>query len=252
MNIVQVLDWFLSLNKTDRPVTVDVNGNAYAVKTDGTLGDVVRPVIPLAPVATPTLELSSLTGLITAFTVGVDGFSGKFAVHVESFDKVSLVSLEADQWGRRHVWARATSREVCPFKFGEYMEPELFLIQAQAAFFPLEGNYTNMLKLCSNLKAGSTVELADDGFSQKVVVNSGGVTHGEVELPPRMGLRAYRTFREITPVESDFLLRFKAKKEALPEVALIPVDANRWKTDTCEQIFGYLKDRLPDGTTIIA
>jgi hypothetical protein len=192
--------------------------------------------------------------LVAAFEANVDGFTGigKSAVQVESFDSVALVSLQADQWGRRHVWARAKSTEVNPFKFAEYLEPELFLITAQASFMPIDGHYSNMLRLCSSLKAGSSVDVADDGYSQKVVIQEGGVQHGEVELPPRVQLRPYRTFREVDPVESDFLLRFRAQKDALPTVALIPVDAGRWKTDTAWAVAGWLKTHLPKGAIVIA
>lgn len=254
MDLVSVLEWFKGLNKPLTPVTVEVNGQHFAVKPDGTLGEPVRPVIPIAPVATPVLTLSTLTGLVSTFVANVDKFSdkGASAVQVESFDSVALVSLEADEWGRRHVWARAKSAEINPFKFNEYLDAEVFLISAQAGFMPIDGHYTNMLKLCSSLKAGSSVQVADDGYSQKVVIQEGGVQHGEVELPPRVSLRPYRTFREVDPIESDFLLRFKAQKDALPVVALIPVDAGRWKTDTAMMVRDWLVKNLPDGTKVIA
>ncbi len=255
MEFVRVLDWFKSLNRPERPVTVSVGKDTFAVNQDGTLGAAVHPVLPVAPVATPVLNLSTLTGLVGAFVADVDGFNhekGAFAVQVESFDSVAIVSLAADEWGRRHVWARAESTEVNPFRFGEFMDPEMFMITAQAGFMPIEGHYTNMLKLCSSLKAGSSVQVADDGFSQKVVIQEGGVRHGEVTLPPRVSLRPYRTFREVDPVESDFLLRFKAQQEALPVVALLPVDAGRWKVDTAWAVSAWLKAMLPAGTTILA
>ena len=254
LDVVGVLEWFKSLNGAPRPVTVDVRGETFAVKADGTLGDLVPPVLPIAPVATPVLQLSTLSGLVAAFTADLDGFSklGASAVQVESFDSVALVSLQADEWGRRHVWARAKSTEINPFRFAEYMDPETFLITVQAGFMPIDGDFTTMLKLCSSLKAGNSVQVADDGYSQKVVIKEGDVRHGEVSLPPRITLRPYRTFREVDPIESDFLLRFKAQKDALPQVALIPVDAGRWKPDTAWQVQGWLKRNLPDGTTIIA
>ncbi len=254
MDFVGVLDWFKSLNKPDRPVTVAVHGEPFAVKQDGTLGDRVPPILPIAPVATPMLSLTTLSGLVAAFSANVDGFTdlGPSAVQVESFDSVALVSLKSDEWGRRHVWARAKSTEVNLFRFGEYLDPETFLITAQAGFMPIDGHYTNMLKLCSSLTAGNSVQVADDGYSQKVTISEGGVTRGEVELSPRVSLRPYRTFREVDPVESDFLLRFRAQKDALPHVALIPVDAGRWKTDTALMVRTWLKNNLPEGTTIIA
>lgn len=255
MDFVGVLDWFKTLNRPARPVTVEIKGEHFAVNQDGTIGDPVRPVLPIAPVATPILALSTLTGFVDAFKANVDKFTGlgESAVQVEAFDSVALVSLEADKWGRRHVWARAKSAEINPFAFDTFMDPEKFLITAQAGFMPIDGShYTTMLRLCSSLKAGSTVSVADDGYSQKVVITDGAVEHGEVELPPRVQLRPYRTFREIDPVESDFLLRFKGVKDALPQVCLIPVDGGRWKTDTAMQVRAWLIKALPADTKVIA
>ena len=251
---VEVLDWFKSLNKPALVPTVQVRDDFFAVKQDGTLGDPIHPVLPLAPVATPVLQLATLTGLVAAFVADVDGLTlgGKAAVQVVGYDEVAIVSLAADQWGRRHVWARAKCAEVNPFPFEQLIDQELFLIKAQASFLPVDGHYTAMLALCSSLSANSTVTLADDGFSQTVVVTEGGVTRGSVNVPPRLDLRAYRSFREIDPVESGFLLRFKAGKGEVPKLALYPVDANRWKTDTAAAVGAWLAKSLPAGTTIIA
>ena len=256
MDFVEILDWFKKLNTPPRPVTVEVDGSSFAVKADGTLGDAVYKPLPVAPVATPKLELKTLSGLVAAYEANVDDFkAGKkeeYAVQVDSFEQVSLVSLRADEWGRRQVWARAVSAEKNPFPFEEYLDAEKFLILAQASFLPIEGHYTTMLKLCNSLTAETGVHVADDGFSQKITAHAGGVKHGEVTLPPRIRLRPYRTFREVDPVESDFLLRFKAKQGALPTVALIPVDAGRWKTDTAMQVAHWLKGHLPKEATVIA
>jgi hypothetical protein len=104
---------------------------------------------------------------------------------------------------------------------------------------------TNLLRLCSNLTAGSSVQTADDGFSQKVVIQEGGVTRGGVELPPRIALAPYRTFREITPVESDFLIRMQGKKDALPQIALFGVDGGGWKLDTVLAVKTWLLEKIP-------
>ena len=68
----------------------------------------------------------------------------------------------------------------------------------------------------------------------------------------RMVLQPYRTFREIKPVASDFLLRMKAVKDGLPQIALIAVDGGRWTTDTTWAVRDWLAANLPAGTTIIA
>lgn len=253
MEVVNVLDWFKSLNAKERPVTVEIKGVDFAVKQDGTLGDPVRPVIPIAPVATPVLSLATLTGLVAAFGAKVDGFDalGASAVQVESYESVALVSLKADEWGRRQVWARAKSTEANGFPFENYQDSEPFMIKLQGGFVP-DDNTENLLKLCSNLTAGSTIKVADDGFSQTIEIKEGGVQTGAVTIPPRMSLQPYRTFREVAPIASDFLLRMKAVKDGLPQIALIAVDGGRWKTDTVWAVRDWLVANLPEGTTIIA
>lgn len=250
---VEVLDWFKQLNKADRPVSVEIRGDHFKVNSDGTLGTVIYRARPEATVQTPVLALSTLTGLVSAYKANVDGFGSQdHAVKVDSYDQVSIVSLDADEWGRRQVWATAKSAEVNPFPFDKYIDQEMFLILAQVGFMQVDGNYTNMLKMCTVLTAGSSVQVADDGYSQKVVIEGGGIKREAIDLPPRIGLRPYRTFREIDPIESDFLLRFKTSKEAMPTISLIPIDGGSWKQDTALAVGHWLAKHLPEGAPIIA
>lgn len=258
--IAEALEFLKNL-KDDRPIVEVVGDATFAVKADRTLGDVVRPP---APIAKPTLILATLTGLVDAFNANVDGFSNyvantdpkiatapvPVAVHVEGYDSVALVSLAADEFGRRHVWLRAKSAETNPFQFGVYYSnPEDFLIAIQASFVPTD-NLNTLLRVCSNLTAGSSVSVADDGFSQKVTLQDGGVTRQGVEIPPRVSLAPYRTFREVSPIESDFLIRMRGKKDALPEIALFPVDCGRWKHDTALAVKAWMQAALPAAVVI--
>jgi hypothetical protein len=239
--IAEVLEFITGL-KDSRPITETVGEATYAVKSDRTLGEVIRPP---APIAKPTLALATLNGFVDAIAAKVDEFpADAVAIHVESYSSVALVSLKADEFGRRHVWLRAKHEEVNPFRFERYYEsPEDLLIALQGSFLPSD-NLTNLLRLCSNLTAGSSVQTADDGFSQKVVIQEGGVTRGGVELPPRIALAPYRTFREITPVESDFLIRMQGKKDALPQIALFGVDGGGWKLDTVLAVKTWMLERI--------
>jgi hypothetical protein len=245
--IAEVLEFVTGL-KDRRPITETVGDATYAVKSDRTLGEVIRPP---APIAKPTLALATLNGFVDAVKANVDEFAADgVVIHVESFSSVALISLKADDFGRRHVWLRAKHEEVNPFRFESFYDsPDDLLIALQGSFIPSD-NLTNLLRLCSNLTAGSSVQTADDGFSQKVVVQEGGVTRGGVELPPRIALAPYRTFREIDPVESDFLIRMRGKKDALPQIALYGVDGGGWKLDTVLAVKFWLQASLPDVTVI--
>jgi hypothetical protein len=237
---------FLASLKDNRPIIQVVGDNSYAVKADRTLGDVIRDP---APTAKPTLALSTLTGFVDAFTAKVDEFPAEVAVQIESYDSVALVSLRADEFGRRHTWLRAKSAEINPFKFQTYYDPEEFVIALQVSFAPSE-NLTTLLKVCSNLTAGCSVQVSDDGFTQTVVMTEGGVTRTGVAIPPRMALAPYRTFREIEPIESDFLLRMQGKRDALPQIALFAVDGGGWKHDTALAVKAWMQEQLPQATVI--
>lgn len=246
--IKEALEFIAGL-KDSRPITETVGEATYAVRSDRTLGEVIRPT---APIAKPTLALATLNGFVDAVKAKVDEFPADgVAVHVENFSSVALISLKADEFGRRHDWMRARHEGGNPFKFEQYYEsPDDLLIALQGSFIPSD-NLTNLLRLCSNLTAGSSVQTADDGFSQKVVVQEGGVTRKGVDLPPRIALAPYRTFREIAPVESDFLIRMRGKKDALPQIALYGVDGGGWKLDTVLGVKSWLQEKLP-GMTVIA
>ncbi len=232
----------------DKPVTTVVDGRTYAIKENRTLGEYVRPP---APIDKPTLELQTLTGFIDAVKAKIDSFDEKCAVLVDDFENVALVSLEADEFGRRHEWLRATNQENAPFNFDTFMVPETFIIALQSGFLPTD-NTVQLQRLASSLSNESVISVQDDGLSQKIETKQGGVTRGQVELPPRIPLMAYRTFREVDPTTSEFMVRLKGQNGQLPHIALMQIDAGRWKYDTMLMVRNYLAERLPKDTVILA
>ena len=82
-------------------------------------------------------------------------------------------------------------------------------------------------------------------MSQVVTVKEGTVTRSSVELPPEIPLIPWRTFRDVDPVESKFMLRLKGVKDSVPLVALFEIDA-KWELDTLQSICDALKRLAPD------
>jgi hypothetical protein len=109
-----------------------------------------------------------------------------------------------------------------------------------------------LIKIASNLKAGNTVHMEDDGFSQTVTLKAGEVSTAEVKIPPRITLIPLRTFPEAPPAESQFLIRFKQTPDQTPGIALFNVDGTKWQGDTMRAIKIYLEKNLPKGTPILA
>ena len=109
-----------------------------------------------------------------------------------------------------------------------------------------------LIRVASNLKAGNTVSVQDDGFSQTVTLKAGEVSTAEVKVKPRIKLIPIRTFAEAAPVQSEFLIRFKQTPDQTPSIALFNVDGTKWQGETMQSIKNYLAKNLPEGTPILA
>jgi hypothetical protein len=235
---------------TPQPLVEEVDGRKYAVSNDEYGAEVGRLIIPPSK---PTLQLISLTGFRDAFVAGIDDFGGegKTAVQVIDHDTVALVSLEADENGQRHEWLRSTNRESNPFPFDAYQVPEAFLLSLQMGFLPTE-EIIQLQRFASSLSNESSVATQDDGYTQTVTAKQGSVSRGDIALPKRIKLMPYRTFREIDPVESEFIVRLKGTPGQLPTIALLGVDAGRWKHDTALLVKYWMVANLPKDTVVIA
>jgi hypothetical protein len=245
--LLNVLQYLLGRLKDVRPVTHDVKGQAYAVRENGTLGDAVRDLAP--QFIKPTLTLNTLSGLVAAYKAGLDDLPARdVAFSILSPVAVALESIKADDFGHRHIFGAAQHKEDSGFQFNRFYPPEEFLIAFRAGFLFNE-MATKVQQLCSSLTAESSVEVADDGMSQMVTVKQGAVTRSAVQLPPEIPLIPWRTFREVNPVESKFLLRMKAVKDSLPHIALFEIDG-KWKLDTVQSIHDYITENLPEATVI--
>jgi hypothetical protein len=231
-----------------QPVTQEVEGRQYRVSPDSN-GLKLEGLI--TPPERPMLALCTLTGFVDAFAAKIDEFPAEVAVHVVDHLTVQLVSLRADEYGRRHRWLSAVCAEKNSFPFDQYVTPETFLLSLQSGFLPTD-DVIQLQRLASSLTTENSVGTADDGLSQVITVKQGTVKRDTVTLPPRIPLFAYRTFREIDPVSSEFLVRLKGDPGKLPAIALLQIDANKWKWDTMRVMAQWLKKELPDGTVVIA
>lgn len=245
----QVLEYLFGRLKAERPVIENVAGQPYAVRADGTLGE---PVRGLAPQWTkPALLVATLHGLADIYRERLDGLDpAKVAFHIENYRTVRIVSLESDDFGERHLWAKASHAGDTKFVFGNYYKPEDFLIAFRSSFLFNE-DAVKVQQLCSSVGSGDAVLVTDDGMSQEVQVKSGTVTRSSIALPQDgIPLIPWRTFRDAHPVESRFLLRMKGVKDSLPLIALFEIDA-KWELDTVASIRNWI-DKNVEGAKIIA
>jgi hypothetical protein len=182
--------------------------------------------------------------LADLFVQKVDEFPAEVAFHIVDPLKVELVSLRADEYGQRHVYARATHQLECPFDFGAYLPAEQFLIDFRTSFL-LTDDAVKVQRVVSSLESGQSISVADDGLSQALEIKVGTVTKTPVELPAEgIPLIPWRTFRDASPVESKFLLRLKSVKDSAPQAALFDID-QKWRLDTVNSIAHWLEKEVP-------
>jgi len=246
--VKEALQYIFGRLKDKHPVTHKVEGVEYSVNADGTLGN---PIRELAPLAKPTLEVSSLSGLALALKGGLDSVkTDEVFIHVSDPWTVRVVSLAGDEFGRRRAWAVAKYVNDSAFLFDNYYKPEDFIIKFRASFL-YNDEAVNVHRVCSTVGSGEAVLVADDGISQEVTIKSGTVTRSSIHLPADgIPLVPWRTFRDATPVTSKFLLRMKGVKDSLPTIALFEIDA-QWKRETVNSVAKWLTTELP-GFTVIA
>ncbi|MBS1803546.1 MAG: hypothetical protein JST28_09265 [Acidobacteria bacterium] len=249
MTIGDFLQYLMGRLKDERPVTTKVGDQDYAVKADGTLGEPIRQLKP--QFEKPTFNVATLAGLKGLVDAKLDEFPQEVGLHIATYRQVDLVSLRADEFGRRHVYATALHKVETPFVFDKYYaSPEDFLIPFRASFY-FDDNAAKVQQLCSAIGSGEAVAVNDDGLSQEVVVKSGTVTKQSIPLPADgVPLIPWRTFREVAPVQSRFLLRMKGVKDGLPQIALFEIDA-KWGLDTRNAIAAWLTENIP-GVPVIS
>ena len=245
--LTELQQYLLGLLKPKHPITHEVHHQPYKVCADGTLGAAVLEVPPICP---PLFSVETLTGFVDAFRADIDADPfQRLAIHVSTHLTVSLVALDGDKFGRRREWLRATCQEAQPFVFGEYHAPEKFLIALHQGFLPTEA-VVSLQRLASSLTTENSVSTSDDGISQKVTVSGGSVSRSIVTLPTRIPLAPYRSFRELTPCITPFMIRMKGEPGKLPSIALIELDAGKWRLDTVQSIVQWLRVELPDAVIL--
>lgn len=245
--IAEALKFLATIQTPKDPLTVELHGQPFAVQANGTVGDAIKPVDLSWP--KPVLNVSTLSGLVQAYKAKAGKLGERVALHVVNHLRVDLIDLDQDEYGKRRLYATASHAPDTSFKFGEFMDPEKFLLSFRAGFF-YNDEAVKIQQLCSTVASGSAVAVADDGISQEVTTKSGTLTKANVTLPAEgVPLIPWRTFRDASPVVSRFLLRMRGVKDGLPQVALFEIDA-KWQLDTVGSIRSYLAGELADATII--
>lgn len=106
-----------------------------------------------------------------------------------------------------------------------------------------------LLDVCGSLTDGTSVESTDDGVSQRVTVKAGVLTAAKETIKNPFTLQPYRSFHEITQVESPFLLRI-GKPAGSVQLALHECDGGAWRNAARRLVVDWLKSEVPAVTAI--
>lgn len=213
-----------------------------------------KPLHLITPPPPSALEIETLQGLVDLLENDFEDVDlAKVLLHIESPTRVSIISTESDEYGRRRMWARSDYPGVETFKFGVWHKPESFIIAAQQHFQRVKietaaGDFAHdldyVLGVASKITAEHAQDNTDDGFAQRVAVRQGVALKAETVLKPMVNLAPYRTFAEIDQVISQFVFRAKYESESGGALlALFEGDGGRWKIAAVSAIKAWLEEQ---------
>jgi hypothetical protein len=193
-----------------------------------------------------TIVVHTLSGLCDFISNSI--VTNEF-VHIIDNKNVQFITpvFGADRKRESPVTAIIDSR-LETFPFGTFLSQEEFAIRFRSQFERKDGDDSEyVLSFASSLVGGTTIGAEDDGITQVVQVKRGlsGAKKDEAASKPIVKLSPYRTFREITQPESEFLFRIRLDLNDAPKVALFEADGGKWIHAAIEGIAAFIAARLP-------
>jgi hypothetical protein len=204
------------------------------------------------------IDLHTLTGFVDYIKANVDDL--KWKTHIIVVENPGEVSLYSAMFGKDRkrdlVAVAALDKGLQSYRFGQYQQVEEFII-ALNSLFEESKDREKVITYVSRVKGGTGFSLADDGVTQVAEVSkgvSGAITEKE-SAPKIVGLKPYRTFRDIEQPVSEFLMRLKLidTDDHIVGVCLYEADGGRWRNTAVKTIKAFLNKELADlGVAIIA
>jgi hypothetical protein len=229
--IKNALQYIIGLAK---PEIQNIGGVAYSDKT-------LHRINPI-PYANE-IQMNTLSSLIDYIKSGVDSFSGKMIIHVQSPVLVAVYSALDVERNREEIVT--VNAQIPNFDFGRFMDHESFCIGVQSKF--VDDPTTDkalLLKFAGTVEAGSVAEYGDDGISQKATVKTGIASKGDAIIPSPATLKPFRTFVEVDQPASSFIFRMKDSSVGGVQCALFEADGGAWKISAMEAIKAYFVKEL--------
>ena len=217
-----------------RDPVVQVNGRKY---NGATLAPILEPL-------QQALGVSTLDSLIEYLSGNPDGLIPTIGLIllVQDTHNVALFSQVNGDWKNRHNYVHVADRSPT-FNFGQWINLESFLIQAQT-FFSDTNERNQLIHILGNVREETTIKRLDDGMSQQVeTVEKVAGKVDEAPLPRVIRLNAWRTFPEIGAIPGEFVFRMQKGERNGPVCALFETAERVWEREAIERIKEYLETK---------
>lgn len=234
--IKEALEYLVGL----KPVqTFVINGETY---TDGALSRV--PKVKHSPDRYAVKSLDAIANLIKT---EIGKARVPLFIRIDTPTRVFVESSWDSEFDRDFLYQ--ANCEEANFEPG-WRDHEKAIIELKSAFIPTEGQQY-LLDLLSRLCVDDGVETTDNGVTQTVTTKQGVSLKQAENVRNIVGLKPFRTFREVNQPESMFLIRVDDKSR----VAILEADGEIWKIEAKLNIKAYfekeLADYIADGSVVV-
>lgn len=223
-----------------KPVqTFVINGETY---TDGSLSRV--PKVKHSP---DRYQVKSLDAIANLIKTEIGKARVPLFIRIDTPTRVFVESSWDSEFDRDFLYQ--ANCEEANFQPG-WRDHEKAIIELKSAFIPTEGQQY-LLDLLSRLCVDDGVETTDNGVTQTVTTKQGVSLKQAENVRNIVGLKPFRTFREVSQPESMFLIRVDDKSR----VAILEADGEIWKIEAKLNIKAYfekeLADYIADGSVVV-
>jgi len=238
--ISEAIKYLISLAK---PEVVDICGQKYS-------SGLMKPVYPEEPAP---LIVHTLTGLTNFISSGCMGKMDDQIIHVNDFDSVSFRSRIMEAHNRRHIYIHAQAVPMISDAkqlVGRSIDEMIVMLET---CFESSGDREAVIKLIGNITDASSVKTTDDGITQQINVKKGISLQGVANMPKVIELFPWRSFPEIMPQSSKWLIRVdRSERTDAPLISLHEINREHWRAMTIIAIGEYMRNALENQYVVIA
>lgn len=197
--------------------------------------DEIKPVKDRAS----EIRFSDLSSIVEIVKREMDRFVCPLYINIETEKSVSVITSLDGQKDREKPYSAVA--EGSRFNFGSSYDYEKFVIAIRSLFVQTEDT-AGLLELLKKVSSVESVEMEDDGVTQKVVSRQGAMLAANVKVAPIRKLAPFRTFIEVKQPESEFLFRVSDRDT----FALYEADGGAWKIEAKKNIRTFFENALKE------